>query len=188
MLRLQFGESKPDESQSEQSITETRKATSCSSENWNQMYVVNRLWLDVLFRTQTIFEKVLYYSHPPALLQKMEVFSLPHGLPVYAVFIHTLSVALRSAPRATKAMQVGVCPFCAALCRGVWARWTKKRRFFFKTLLFINFRQCKTFLLSLQQCLSKQHFWFNISLHLWNQQSVRTNLMYKYVAKQQEGH
>ena len=32
MLQLEFGESKPEESQSEQSITETRKATSCSSE------------------------------------------------------------------------------------------------------------------------------------------------------------
>ena len=35
MLQLEFGESKPDESQSEQSITETRKAASCSSETLN---------------------------------------------------------------------------------------------------------------------------------------------------------
>ena len=32
MLQLEFGESKPEESQSEQCITETRKAASCSSE------------------------------------------------------------------------------------------------------------------------------------------------------------
>ena len=32
MLQLEFGESKPEESQSEQSIMETRKAASCSSE------------------------------------------------------------------------------------------------------------------------------------------------------------
>ena len=32
MLQLEFGESKPEEPQSEQSITETRKAASCSSE------------------------------------------------------------------------------------------------------------------------------------------------------------
>ena len=32
MLQLEFGESKPEESQSEQSITETRKAVSCWSE------------------------------------------------------------------------------------------------------------------------------------------------------------
>ena len=32
MLQLEFGESKADESQSEQSITETRKAASCLSE------------------------------------------------------------------------------------------------------------------------------------------------------------
>ena len=32
MLQLEFEKSKPEESQSEQSITETRKAASCSSE------------------------------------------------------------------------------------------------------------------------------------------------------------
>ena len=32
MLELEFGESKPEESQSQQLITETRKAASCSSE------------------------------------------------------------------------------------------------------------------------------------------------------------
>ena len=44
MLQLEFGESKPDESQSEQSITEMRKAASCSSET--RLFCGRSSWRD----------------------------------------------------------------------------------------------------------------------------------------------
>ena len=64
MLQLEFGESKPEESQSEQSRTETRKATSCSSETLkSNAGSVDRPRPDAPSRTQKIFGKVLYYSN-----------------------------------------------------------------------------------------------------------------------------
>ena len=63
MLQLEFGESKPEESQSEQSRTETRKATSCSSETLkSNAGSVDRPRPDAPSRTQTIFGKVLYFA------------------------------------------------------------------------------------------------------------------------------
>ena len=61
MLQLEFGESNPDESQSEQSITETRKAASCacSSETLKSTQIADRLRPDAPSRTQTFFGKVL---------------------------------------------------------------------------------------------------------------------------------
>ena len=64
MLQLEFGESKPDESQSEQFITETRKAArSCSSKTLKSTQIADRPWPDALSRTQTFFGKVLYWQH-----------------------------------------------------------------------------------------------------------------------------
>ena len=60
MLQLEFGESKPDESQSEQSITEMRKAASCSPETRKSNTGCGP---DAPSRSQTIFGKVLYSSH-----------------------------------------------------------------------------------------------------------------------------
>ena len=64
MLQLEFGESKPDESQSEQSITETIKAArSWSSETLKSTQIADRPRPDALSQTQTFFGKVLYWQH-----------------------------------------------------------------------------------------------------------------------------
>ena len=70
MLQLEFGKSKPDESQSEQSITETRKAAFCSSETLKsnagsgpaaaECPVSNpdNLWKSPLLRQQYLYRRV----------------------------------------------------------------------------------------------------------------------------------
>ena len=96
MLQLEFGKSKPDESQSEQSITETRKAAFCSSATLKSnagsgpaaagcpVSNPDNLWKSPLLRQQYLYRRV---SHDVVAIQTSAIGWPPWLIPFLYLWI-----------------------------------------------------------------------------------------------------